>query len=329
MNSILACFTRKISVTATAALLMLLGVTTFNLSFAQQVAEESSGTVTEPLGEGYVQPQKLASDVARITLYRPVTGYATGVSSLQINGHYHTSLQHGSYSEICLPPGRINLASRMVKTGSPIKDKNDATAGLPVKAGQNVFFRLAELNENRSTITPVATEVAVAELKDTRRQIHAVSRVPNSVDCFPATPTTTPAPRVIKQEKITLGADALFAFGKADIKQISPAGRASLDELIARIQKDYGTQEGVLIQIAGHADPLGNAASNKRLSSARAQAIRTYMVDGGLNPKAITSVGIGSEQPVITSCSKTATPQAIACNKPNRRVEVDVQVLAR
>ena len=102
-----------------------------------------------------------------------------------------------------------------------------------------------------------------------------------------------------------------------------------MDELVARLQKDYGNQEGLQIQITGHADPLGNPASNKRLSKTRAEAIRTYMVNGGMNAKNITAVGAGSEQPVITTCAKTATPEAIECNKPNRRVVVGVQVMAR
>jgi outer membrane protein OmpA-like peptidoglycan-associated protein len=53
------------------------------------------------------------------------------------------------------------------------------------------------------------------------------------------------------------------------------------------------------------------------------------MVQGGMNPKTLTAVGIGAAQPVITTCGKTATPEAIACNKPNRRVVVGVQTLAR
>jgi outer membrane protein OmpA-like peptidoglycan-associated protein len=48
-----------------------------------------------------------------------------------------------------------------------------------------------------------------------------------------------------------------------------------------------------------------------------------------MSQQTITGVGMGSKQPVITSCGKTATPEAIECNKPNRRVVVDVQALAR
>jgi outer membrane protein OmpA-like peptidoglycan-associated protein len=222
----------------------------------------------------------------------------------------------------------------MVQTGAPLKNHKDATAALPIQDGNNVYFRISEFGDTRATITPVRANVALPELKNTRRQAHVVSRVPNAIDCLPQEPsiekkeTIVLAPVVVKKESIVLGADALFAFGKSDIKGISALGRTSLDELVAHLQKEYGTQEGLKIQVTGHADPLGNPASNKRLSEARAQAIRTYMVSGGLKAQNITAVGAGSEQPVITTCGKTAKPEAIECNKPNRRVVVSVQALA-
>jgi OOP family OmpA-OmpF porin len=324
MNSIFPRFALKISVSAAIALLAIVGVVASHAVQAQQAADDNLGTVTEPQGENYTEPKKLAPGVARIVFYRPEQGYASGVSTLEINEHYHTSLQFGTFSELCLPPGRLNLASHMVQTGAALKDYQDATAALPIKAGQTVYFRLRENGDNRATITPVTAGVALSELKSTRRQVHVVSRVPNRVDCQPIE-----ARPLKKAENITIGADALFAFGKSDISGISAQGRDELDQLIGHLQKTYGKQQGVQIQIAGHADPLGNPVSNKRLSEERAQAIRSYMVQGGMNPKTLTAVGIGAAQPVITTCGKAATPEAIACNKPNRRVVVGVQTLAR
>jgi len=320
--------------TAVVALFALLALFESQSAHAQQPSAEGVGTVTEPLGESYEEPKKLAPNVARVTFYRPAHGYPSGVASLQVNDHYHVALQFGSFSELCLPPGRISLAAHMVQTGAPLKNHKDATAALPIQDGNNVYFRISEFGDTRATITPVRADVALPELKNTRRQAHVVSRVPNAVDCLPQEPsvekkeTIVLAPVVVKKESIVLGADALFAFGKSDIKGISALGRTSLDELVAHLQKEYGTQEGLKIQVTGHADPLGNPASNKRLSEARAQAIRTYMVSGGLKAQNITAVGAGSEQPVITTCGKTAKPEAIECNKPNRRVVVSVQALA-
>jgi hypothetical protein len=170
MNSILARLSHKLNVSVAVALLALVGVMASHVVQAQQSADETLGTVTEPQGENYTEPKKLAPGVARIVFYRPEQGYASGVSSLEINEHYHTSLQFGTFSELCMPPGRLTMASHMVQTGAVLKDYQDATAALPIKAGQTVYFRLRENGDNRATITPVAASVAESELKSTRRQ---------------------------------------------------------------------------------------------------------------------------------------------------------------
>lgn len=320
MDSIFARCASKSSATANLALVALLG---FNASYLVHAQLAVAQTGAEPVDQAYVEPSKLSPNAVRITIYRPANGQPTSVASLRVNDHYHTSLRFGGYSEICLPPGRINLAARMVRAGTPPQSYADSTTALSTKEGNNVYFRVDEDSDNRVVITPVIAEVALAELKNTRRQVHTASRVPHTIDCFP------PEPLIVKQENITLGVDALFVFGKSDIKGLSAQGRASLDALIVRLQKEYGNHDGVQIQITGHADPLGNPVSNKRLSETRAQTIRSYMVQGGMNANNITGVGVGTEQPVISTCGTIASPEVIACNAPNRRVVIHVQVVAR
>ena len=296
---------------------------------AADVDSETKGTVTEPLGESYTAPKKLNAKLARVTLYRPAQGFTPGVAHIEVNGHYHTSLQLGGYTEVCVEPADFKLAAHMLQTGGELKNFQDATATLKPQADQNLYVRVFEYGDGRATLTPVKAELAQAELKDTRRQIHAATRVVDAKECFEPEPRPAPAPRIVKKESIVLGADALFAFGKADVKGISAQGRDSLDELIGRLQKEYGNDENAFIQITGHADPLGNPVGNKRLSEARALAIRSYMIQGGMSAKRITGEGMGDTQPVIATCGKAATPETIECNKPNRRVVVSVQVTAR
>lgn len=330
----------------TAATLALLGLCT-SVTFAQTKAQttpaptqqaaptslyaepETTGSVTEPQGENYVAPKKLNPKLARVTLYRPAQGTAPGAAHLQINGHYHTSLQLGGFTEICVEPSDFKLAAHMVQTGAELKNYHDATAKLKPEAAQNLYVRVAEYGDNRATLTPVRAEVAQSELKDTRRQIHAATRVAQAKECFEPEPRPIKAQDKVVKETIVLGADALFGFGKSDIKSISATGRTALDELIARLQKTYGNDETVFLHVTGHADPLGNPVSNKRLSEARAMAVRGYMLEGGMSAKRITGEGMGAEQPVVATCGKTATPESIECNKPNRRVVVSVHVLAR
>jgi hypothetical protein len=61
--------------TAVVTLLALLALFESQSAHAQQPSAEGVGTVTEPLGESYEEPKKLAPNVARVTFYRPAHGY--------------------------------------------------------------------------------------------------------------------------------------------------------------------------------------------------------------------------------------------------------------
>ncbi len=121
-----------------------------------------------------------------------------------------------------------------------------------------------------------------------------------------------PPPPERKTVSLTLGADASFDTGKADLK---PEGRAKLDDVAAKLQ-----QPGVQIDsmtITGHTDSVGKPASNQRLSERRAEAVKSYLVSKGIDGSKIKTVGRGQTQPVADN----KTPQGRA---QNRRVELEV-----
>jgi outer membrane protein OmpA-like peptidoglycan-associated protein len=121
-----------------------------------------------------------------------------------------------------------------------------------------------------------------------------------------------------------LNADALFPFGRSSIDTIAPKGRRILDHLIDRIKSEFGAGKTVAIHITGHADSFGSDQGNLRLSKERAAAIKSYFVAGGLLSDSITTDGRGDKELVVKSCAKALTAANVACNKPNRRVVVDV-----
>lgn len=82
-----------------------------------------------------------------------------------------------------------------------------------------------------------------------------------------------PAPR-----QITLGADALFAFDRSDLASMSPEGRRRLDE----IGKELRSVDVERVRVIGHADRLGSASYNDRLSRQRAATVVTYLVNSGV-----------------------------------------------
>lgn len=120
---------------------------------------------------------------------------------------------------------------------------------------------------------------------------------------------------------LSLGGDALFKTGKSSIKDLTPAGRAELDGLVARI-KAAGAVDS--IKVTGHADKMGKPVSNQKLSLARAKAVAAYLKSKGVKAKSFTAVGMGDTKPVVDCDMKQAKPALKACLAPNRRVEIEV-----
>jgi len=132
----------------------------------------------------------------------------------------------------------------------------------------------------------------------------------------PRAVTPPPAPR-----KVTFSADSLFDFDKAIVK---PAGKQALDRLAADLR---GANFDV-ITVTGYTDRIGSHAYNMKLSTHRAEAIKTNLVESaGIPAGKIAARGRGGSDPVTRpgQCKGTKATQAlIACLQPDRRVEVEV-----
>lgn len=110
-------------------------------------------------------------------------------------------------------------------------------------------------------------------------------------------------------ELVTLGSDALFDSGSAELKS---AGLKSLQEFAIQILTS-GTPRG--ITITGHTDSSGTDALNQKLSLERALAVRSALIDSGIGNTVIQASGVGSSQPV-------ASNESVEGRASNRRVEV-------
>ena len=133
-----------------------------------------------------------------------------------------------------------------------------------------------------------------------------------------AEPAAPPAPMPVAQ-KMTINADTLFDFDKAVLR---PAGRARLDEFVAKI-KDLNPET---INAIGHTDRLGSERYNQRLSEERVAAVKAYLVSKGIAPDRMRTEGKGESQPVTKAgeCVGGKSAKVIACLQPDRRVEIEV-----
>jgi OOP family OmpA-OmpF porin len=126
------------------------------------------------------------------------------------------------------------------------------------------------------------------------------------------------APPVVSSEKVTFAADTLFDFDKAVLK---PEGKAKLDDLVSKLQ---GITLEVIIAV-GHTDSFGSDKYNDRLSIRRAESVKAYLVSKGVEANRVYTEGKGKRQLKVDpkSCKGNRKSQ-IACQQPNRRVEVEV-----
>jgi OOP family OmpA-OmpF porin len=300
---------------AIAACLLGLG-----LSFAAlaQNYYTAPGSPINQFGQRFAQAGQVVDQQSRMVFYRTrESSSLPGAASIYVNGAYHASLIPGGYSELCLPPGNAELGIKTVEVGTNVKENLDTITAIRNAGAQSQYFRVQEAGRGRQVLQPVQVAQALREIEGTREQTHTISRVPGAAEC---TINRNPAPAAA--QTITLAADALFAFGRSDLAAMSPTGRASLDALISRLRGEYIQLERM--NIIGHADPLGQPGPNERLSLQRANTVQQYLAQAGLGNVRMSSEGRGDREPVATQCGRVATPQAIACHAPNRRVVIDI-----
>ncbi len=276
------------------------------------------------LGDVFVAPGGVDQQQMRLTFYRARTSTFKGSTSIYFNGMYHATLARSAFSSLCASPGLVNLGIKPVKVGDQIKDNFESISELELQGGRNYYMRVVE-DRNVKVLQPVSESEALAELAGTREQIHTISRVTPAQVCRSA---GAAAPRPSEPvQTITLSADALFEFAASDRNALGAQGRMALDNLIANVKANYSSIKH--LNVFGHADPIGTAQLNERLSSERAKTVRDYLQENGLQSTLITAQGLGANALVVSTCGRTATAKDIACNSPNRRVTVEISGTSR
>jgi len=161
---------------------------------------------------------------------------------------------------------------------------------------------------------------------------------------------------VTKVVSFTESDTQLFTFNSPIL---SDTGHQKLDEFLKQLSSGAAIHS---ITIRGYTDLIGGADYNKRLSQERADAIKNYFVDHGLNPDTIAAEGMGMQDAKaspecfkkygkddlikierITAREKTQSAterkqmdvelkkfeqehaELVACAAPDRRVEITVE----
>lgn len=149
---------------------------------------------------------------------------------------------------------------------------------------------------------------------------------PPAVEVKPAPAPIVPVEVKPTTDRFSLQADALFAFNRADLSSLLPAGKAKLDWLVQRL-KEY--QRIDRIDISGFTDRLGTNQYNLQLSQARANTVKDYLVARGINAPLVTATGKGKSKTASGQCPADMTrSKLIECLQPDRRVDLEILGIA-
>jgi outer membrane protein OmpA-like peptidoglycan-associated protein len=125
-------------------------------------------------------------------------------------------------------------------------------------------------------------------------------------------PDTVPKPEQSQKkddfpsQQVLEGLD--FEKGKADIVFESY-------RLLDRLAKSLREYPNIEIEIRGYTDGMGKPTTNIQLSQRRAEAVRRYLINQGIEPSRVRAMGFGPSNPV--GDNRTADGRAM-----NRRIEV-------
>ncbi|MDP5158178.1 MAG: OmpA family protein [Flaviramulus sp.] len=102
----------------------------------------------------------------------------------------------------------------------------------------------------------------------------------------------------------------LFDTGKSTIKEQSAKVLAD----IIVILKEYPNAK---FTVEGHTDSVGSETLNQRLSDSRANSVKEYLIENGIDAFRLSALGYGESKPIDTNNTKTGRAN-------NRRVEINL-----
>lgn len=264
----------------------------------------SAGPTESIFGDAYRPVEGVVATQAQVVLFRAMGQGGQG-AHVYVDGEMESSLMPGGYTVFCLPAGQHTVET-YIGDAPKYEGKRARATYAQFKGGENYFLQVApDSKENVPAV--LSPRHAEQQLKEMRLQTHVLNRASAVVPCQ-------------TESHLSLRSDVLFSFGKSGYSDITSAGH----EELRKIAQSLKSQKVDSVTVAGHADPIGDAASNQRLSEARAQTVTSVLLQLGIGTDSIHSVGYGSTQTVV-SCTTGSRRELIACNAPNRRVDLTIR----
>jgi outer membrane protein OmpA-like peptidoglycan-associated protein/opacity protein-like surface antigen len=136
--------------------------------------------------------------------------------------------------------------------------------------------------------------------------LDAQDKCPNTPTGIPVDADGCPVVKEILEDLVLEGVNF-----KISSDELTPESAQVLDDVAESLQ----AWPDVRVEVGGHTDSTGSAEFNRELSRQRAESVRQFLIDRGVDGDRITAIGYGEDQPVADN----STPIGRAAN---RRVEL-------
>jgi outer membrane protein OmpA-like peptidoglycan-associated protein len=313
-------------IVGSAGLSIFTGPSAFRDADQDGIADKKDTCPATPAG-AVVDPQGCPSDSDRDKVYNGLDACPNTVEGAEVDarGCPKDADADGVYDGIDKCPATAT-GSRVDATGCPTDADSDGVPDGPdqcpnTPAGARVDANGCPVDSDRDGVadgidkcpnTPAGTEVDTAGCQ--RASDSDSDGVDDTKDKCPGTAAGTRVdaagcPILFTEARTPVVLRGVtFETGRSTLK---PDSYTILDIVAASLIAN----PDIKIEIAGHTDNTGSAATNMRLSQARADAVRAYLARKGVAPDRMVARGYGSSQPVASNATADGRAQ-------NRRVEL-------
>jgi len=231
--------------------------------------------------------------VIAAVLVTACSGLQKSQALLDAEAFYNTTKQNENVLRYA--PKELQRAEQTLQQAAQAQDEGDMNSlayvgetrtktALAIAERKVARNKLAELSKTKEAARLQARDMEVERL---RRELQAVSTDRGMV--------------------ITLG-DVLFSTGSAELQP----GAMSTIERLAAFMIEYPTKTVV---VEGYTDNVGTEIFNLGLSERRAASVQVALINAGVDPLRITTVGYGEAKPVASNGTAEGRQR-------NRRVEI-------
>ena len=200
---------------------------------------------------------------------------------------------------------RLRAEARAVHDFISTNERNGFT---DYRAGIGLEIPFYELKPQHVAVAEPAVQVVKVptglEDSDGDGVVDAVDKCPNTPPNTRVDGDGCPIPKVVRLEGVT------FEFNKTRLR---PDSQTILNWVVG-IMKKYPDMQ---VELAGYTDSVGSAAYNLKLSQKRADAVKGYLLEQGVDGSRIQTKGYGKENPVASNDTDEG-------REYNRRVELHI-----